>query len=77
MAAGKIQPFDPKAFAKMRTDISQQQAMDMAKKTAMQKAMKSNPMPVKAKPKDQMQLTEKDVFGLRSRRDMANRLQNK
>ena len=66
--AGDIQKFDPAAFAKMRGDIKQEQG---------QAARINSRQPVKPAgpaPKDQMKLGEKEVFGLRARRDMANRV---
>jgi hypothetical protein len=63
---GKIQKFDPKAFDKMRGDITRDQAQ--AKRIASRV-----PTP-KAKPAPDP-LATKGLFGLGSRRKMANKLQ--
>lgn len=58
--------FDPKYFERMRGDIKQQKEQEAR---IASRAPRAGP-----KPKDQMALTEKEVFGLRGRRDMANRV---
>ena len=66
--AGDVQKFDPAAFAKMRGDIKQEQVQ------AARIASRGPVKPVGPAPKDQMKLGEKEVFGLRARRDYANRM---
>lgn len=63
--------FDAKYYERMRADVQQQKEMDAAKMLAMKKAARMNPA---APPERKMKpLTERIVFGARSRRDQSNR----
>ena len=71
MSKSGLKPFDPKAFDRMRGDIKQQQAMDAAKSIADKKSARMNPKaPVKP---EMVPLTERIVFGAKSRKERANR----